>query len=214
MKQCVLLAVEGVDGAGKRSVCDAISGNATALGLKVQFFTFPDYESPTGVAISNYLSNPDPVLSPDAAAMLFACDRLQVRDELCDALSTSDLVIVDRYVDSNAAYQAARLPEKERHNFTTWVRNLEHGLMAMPRPTITVLLEVSPDESRRRTSLRQGTDRPEKDHYEASMDLLRAAADEYQKLSADPGWSTVQSTGRPLEEVVHDAWSVVQEALK
>lgn len=213
MRQGVLLAVEGVDGAGKRSVCDALIANATALGLKVRFFTFPDYESPTGVAIADYLSNPDPVLTPDAAAMLFACDRLQVRDALMEALSASDLVIVDRYVDSNAAYQAARLPEKERHNFTMWVRNLEHGLMAMPRPTITVLLEVSPDESRRRTSLRQGTDRPEKDHYEASMDLLRAAADQYRKLSAEPGWNTVQSTGRPLEKVVEDAWSVVQGAL-
>lgn len=214
MKDGVLLAVEGVDGAGKRSVCDSLIARARSLGLTAQFFTFPNYESPSGTAIANYLRRPDPSLSPDAAAMLFACDRLQSRDMLCEALSSSSLVVVDRYVDSNAAYQAARLPAPEREAFTSWVRNLEHGLMDMPRPTLTILLEVSSEESRRRTSARQSTERPSEDHYEASMDLLNAAAEQYRQLATAPGWSTIKSTDRTLDLVIQDAWSIVRNVLQ
>lgn len=214
MKDGVLLAIEGVDGAGKRSVSDALVAFATSLGLSAQFFTFPNYQSPTGTAIATYLAGSAPSLTPDAAAMLFACDRLQSRDVLCQALASSDLVVVDRYVDSNAAYQAARMPPAERENFTSWVRSLEHDFMAMPRPTLTVLLEVSPNESRRRRLARQSFDRPDEDHYEASTDLLIAAAEQYRQLATQAGWSTVRSTDRSLDEVIQDAWCIVRKVLQ
>jgi dTMP kinase len=214
VSDAVLLAVEGVDGAGKRSVCEAIIARTRSLGLSAKFFTFPNYESPTGTAIANYLRRPEPQLGPEAAAMLFACDRLNSRELLREALSSSDLVVVDRYVNSNAAYQAARIPPGERDTLATWVRDLEHGLMAMPLPTLTILLEVSPDESRRRTSTRQGSDRPDEDHYESSRDLLVAASEQYRQFAAEPGWNTINTTNRSVGHVIEDAWLIARRAIQ
>ena len=53
------------------------------------------------------------------------------------------MVILDRYVASNAAYSAARLHEDAAGAAVAWVQRLEYQRLRLPAPDWQVLLEVS-----------------------------------------------------------------------
>ncbi len=59
-----------------------------------------------------------------------------------------NLVIVDRYVASNLAYQSARITNPERVGFTEWLFNLEYEIYDLPKPDLTLFLEVAAHTSR------------------------------------------------------------------
>ena len=56
-------------------------------------------------------------------AVLFALDRRAAAAGLRAALAEHDVVLVDRYVASNAAYGAARLHQDAAGEFVAWVRD-------------------------------------------------------------------------------------------
>lgn len=205
-----LLAIEGVDGSGKRSVSEALAERAVAAGRSASTFAFPNYDTPTGQAIADHLRSHDLDVPPEAAAVLFAADRLQYREKLELALGRGELVIVDRYVASNAAYQAARVPVDDRRRFGEWVERLEYGLMKMPRPSLTLLLDVTLAESRHRTSTRElAAGRPGHDHYEASEDLLRAAIAQYRHFACARDWTVIEASTIALPVVVDRCWEAI-----
>ena len=77
-------------------------------------------------------------------AVLFALDRRAAAAELREALRGHDVVLVDRYVASNAAYGAARLHQDAAGEFVAWVRALEIDRFAVPVPDHQLLLAVPP----------------------------------------------------------------------
>ena len=139
--------------------------------------------------------------------MLFAADRLIAREELIDALGAGALVLVDRYVSSNVAYQAGRVVPEERESFAAWVEQLEYGLMELPRPNFTVYLDVTLGDSSSRTANRAlETGRPADDHYETDADLLAAATAQYRSLARNTGWVSVDVSSMALESVIDCCW--------
>jgi len=77
-------------------------------------------------------------------AVLFALDRRAAGDELRAALAESDVLLVDRYLASNAAYGAARLHQSGDGEFVSWVRELELERFGIPAPDLQLLLRVRP----------------------------------------------------------------------
>ena len=65
-------------------------------------------------------------------AVLFALDRAGARDEIDALHAEHDVVILDRYVASNAAYSAARLHQDADGDVVAWVRELEYGGCGCP----------------------------------------------------------------------------------
>jgi dTMP kinase len=98
-----LIAVEGIDGAGKTTLAEGI---AAAL---------PDVivlREPGGAVLSERIRElvKDPALEvdPRAEALLYAAARAQlVSEKLLPLLATGRDVILDRFVDSSLAYQGA-----------------------------------------------------------------------------------------------------------
>ena len=80
--------------------------------------------------------------SVHAMAVLFALDRRAAADDLRKAVAGHDLVLVDRYVASNAAYGAARLHQGACGEFVAWVHALEIGRFGLPVPDRHLLLDV------------------------------------------------------------------------
>src|SRR4029079_7506613 len=76
-----------------------------------------------------------------AMAVLFALDRAGARDEIGHLTSAYDVVILDRYVASNAAYSAARLHQGVDGEVVEWVRALEYDRLHLPKPDWQVLLD-------------------------------------------------------------------------
>ena len=108
----MLIAIEGVDGAGKRTLSEGLRKAFETAGKSVAAMAFPRYgQSVTADLAAEALhgAHGDLASSVYAMAMLFALDRAGAVAEIEGLGRDHDVVILDRYVASNAAYSAARL---------------------------------------------------------------------------------------------------------
>src|SRR5258705_11602109 len=134
----LLLAIEGIDGAGKGTQAGRLAEKAVEHGRRVASFSFPLYDdNPFSRAVADYLNgefgSADEV-HPELAAMLYAGDRFHARPRLVAALEDQDLVVCDRYVGSNAAHQGAKLQGEARARVLEWLPEGGDSEVAPPRP--------------------------------------------------------------------------------
>ncbi len=109
-----------------------------------------------------------------AMAVLFAMDRAGARDEIELLQTEYDVLILDRYVASNAAYSAARLHQGADGDVVAWVRDLEYGRLRLPVPDWQVLLDVPAELAAERAEHRANTEADRaKDAYERDDGLQR-----------------------------------------
>jgi dTMP kinase len=187
----VLIAIEGVDGAGKRTLAQGLSTAFEAGGRSVATLAFPRYGQSMAAdmaAEALHGEHGDLASSVYAMALLFALDRAgaaaQIR-ELCD---DHDVVILDRYVASNAAYSAARLRQGADGEVVDWVHQMEYRRLQLPAPDWQVLLGVSAELAgqRARDRARQDASRS-RDAYERDNELQQRTGAAYAGLAA-AGW--------------------------
>ncbi|MGC4933636.1 dTMP kinase [Gordonia sp. DT30] len=188
-----LIAVEGLDGAGKNTLVTGLVRRWREGGLTVAAFAFPRYHRSVFADIaaeSLHGEHGDLRDSVYAMALLFALDRQAAAPEIRSALDANDIVVADRYVASNAAYSAARLDQGADGEVVAWVRDLEFGRFGLPRPDHTLLLGVPAEVAMRRARARSADDpsRP-RDHYERDSDLQRSVDAVYRDL-ARSGWAS------------------------
>jgi dTMP kinase len=131
-----LITVEGIDGAGKTTLVEAL---ATALPRDVTVL-----REPGGVELSERIRAlvKDPALDvhPRAEALLYAAARAQlVAERLEPLLSAGDWVLLDRFVDSSLAYQGAG-----RGLGVEQVRTLNLFATGGLAPDRTLLLRIDP----------------------------------------------------------------------
>jgi dTMP kinase len=213
-----LLAVEGIDGAGKRTQVELLDRALDARGIAHFDLSFPRYHSFFGQAVTRYLSGEFGRLDQVNAhfsALLYAGDRLEAKRELEEALSAGRLVLADRYIGSNLAHQGARVPPERREEFLAWVRRLEYEVFGLPHEDLIIYLRVPVEESSRRTAVREK--RLERDIQEADPAHLREAAALYESLAKDANWAIIDGfdpkTGSPrLPEDIHKEILAVVES--
>lgn len=186
----MIVAIEGIDGAGKNTLTRALVAGLGAAGRRVTTLAFPRYSiAPLGPAVRSLLTG-DPALaalagSAHATALLFALDRANARPELLAAAGSRDVVLVDRYVASNAAYGAARLPAEDRPAFLDWVAATELGSLGLPRPDLQVLLRVPVATARAQARSRAAGDAERgADAFEADDALQQRVDTVYGELAA------------------------------
>jgi dTMP kinase len=183
-----LVVIEGLDGAGKRTLADGLAGALGERGLTVRRMAFPRYQADVyGPLVADALRGrlgdlPDSVYG---MALLFALDRRAAADQIRRDLAEADVLLVDRYVASNAAYGAARLKQDADGEFVGWLRELELDRFGVPAPDIQLLLrvprEVAAARAARRESLEPGRAR---DAYESDDELQRRCGEVYDRLAA------------------------------
>jgi dTMP kinase len=184
----VLIVIEGVDGAGKRTLTNGLRTAFEAGGQTVTSLAFPRYGQSVEAdmaAEALYGAHGDLADSVYAMAVLFALDRAHASAEIERLQNTYDVVILDRYVGSNAAYSAARLHQSVDGEVVEWVRVLEYERLALPKPDAQVLLAVPTELAAQRAEHRANTevDRA-KDAYERDGGLQQRTADVYAALAA------------------------------
>ncbi len=183
-----LIAIEGADGVGKNTACRGLCDALNARGRKAIVIGFPRYgETVGGVTIGRFLAGEMGVpVSPRAAAVLYGLDRLEWRDAILEAQANHDVVIFDRYVASNMAYQAARLDADEARAMMDWILALEIGQFALPRPTLSIYLDTPWELARElilRKAQRSYTDKSF-DEYEADIALQQRVRANYESIVA------------------------------
>lgn len=184
----ILIALEGLDGAGKRTLVDKVVVALEAAGVRVAVRAFPRYgESIHADLAAEALkgAHGDLADSVHGMGLVFALDRGGAAADLRKLLSDNDIVLLDRYVASNAAYGAARLREHADGQFVAWVRQLELDRLDLPHPDLQLLLDVPVELARERARAREAQDATrELDAYERDGDLQARTGEVYRELAA------------------------------
>ncbi len=140
------IVIEGTDGAGKSTHLNLAVDKLRAEGKAVEVVDFPQYGKKSAGPVEEYLNGKygsASEVSPYAASLLYAVDRFDASFQMRAALDAGTLVLANRYVSSNFAYQGAKIADKsERQKFLFWHEELEYGILKLPRPDIIIFLHV------------------------------------------------------------------------
>jgi dTMP kinase len=202
----ILITIEGIDGAGKSTLADALQRELAARGARVELL-----REPGGVELSERIralvKDPSLAVSPRAEALLYAAARAQlVAERLEPLLEEGATVLLDRFVDSSLAYQGAG-----RALGVEQVRAVNLFATGPLEPDRTLLLRISPEAGRTRQLGRAlEPDRLERENEE----FFTAIASAYDELARDePGRIRVIDAGQPPERVLGDALAAVEDLL-
>ncbi len=187
----MLIAIEGVDGAGKRTLSGGLQQAFEAAGMSVATLAFPRYGQSMIADIAAealHGEHGDLASSAYAMAMLFALDRAGAVGEIEGLSRDHDVVILDRYVASNAAYSAARLHQDAAGEAVAWVHRLEYQRLRLPPPDWQLLLAVSAELAAQRARQRAESEPGRaRDSYERDGELQQRTGAVYGELAA-AGW--------------------------
>ena len=190
----MFIVLEGLDGAGKSTQIRLLRRLLAERGVESEYVHFPRFDAPVyGELIARFLRGEfggvgqvDPYL----VALLFAGDRAGFAPQIRQWLAGGRAVVLDRYVYSNVGYQCAKLPAGEqRDRLMRWILDLEFGYYGIPRPDVSLFLDVPFAFTEKKLSeVREGDDRDylkgERDIHEASLDLQRRVREVYRAAAA------------------------------
>ena len=185
-----MIAVEGIDGAGKNTLVTAVTNQLRSQGHSVSSMTFPAYRQTifadfADQALHGQLG--DTADSAWAMALLFALDRKERREAIVDAARENDVLIIDRYVASNAAYSLARTQDPA---IVGWIEKTEFGDFQLPLPDVQVCLATSVGVAADRARKREASDvQRTRDAYEKDSGLQERTLAAYQKF-AEGSWQS------------------------
>jgi dTMP kinase len=190
-----LIAVEGIDGAGKTTLAEGIAAALPDVAV---------LREPGGAVLSERIRElvKDPALEvdPRAEALLYAAARAQlVAEKLLPLLADGRTVILDRFVDSSLAYQGAG-----RGLGVEAVAELNRFATAGLAADLTLYLRVDPDVGAAR---RGGDDRLEQ-AGDAFFATVVAAYDALAREHADR--YVVLDGARPPDDVLEAALTVLK----
>lgn len=150
MSKGKLIIIEGTDCSGKQTQTEELVKNLKSLGYKAISFSFPNYASPTGEIIGEcYLGKNKPSLfkegnenvDPKISSLYYAADRAYNINIIKKYLDNDYIVILNRYVESNMAFQGGKIKDiKKRNMMYEWLDNLEFVLLDLPRPDMVLFL--------------------------------------------------------------------------
>lgn len=191
-----LVGIEGIDAVGKNTQSIILSKWLSKKGVKTARMSFPDYCTAIGKEIKSFLSGRR-TYPVELQHLLFAANRWEKSEEIKSHLEAGEIVIVNRYTESNLAYGMANGLD------ITWLANLENGL---PRTDLVIVLDAPP---RSLSSRRPGNN---KDAYERSTSLQRKAQKAYRELARKRGWKLVDAE-RPVRDVQAAVLKTVRDDL-
>ena len=188
-----LIAIEGIDGSGKRTQLDLLAHALEARGLSIMRIAFPRYDSSFGKLAGRYLNGdfgPLETVDPHLSALLYAGDRFEAKGEIESALATGKIVLADRYIGSNLAHQSERVPPEQRDEFFEWLKHVEYGIYGLPVEDLVVYLRIPAPEAYRLIGLKAKRSYTSLRHdiLEADLAHLEQAARIYDRLATEPNW--------------------------
>lgn len=159
-----IIAVEGLDKSGKYTATNVLEAYFASKGLRVEKMSFPNYETPIGILIYQWLMG---TFAADEKTfeLLQAADKqlAQTHIQECERKGV-DVLLIDRYVHTEWAYGAY-------DNDDQWLKELTRY---MRMPDTILYLDVEPEVSMHRRG-KFG----DNDYYESDIERLRYTKSEY-----------------------------------
>jgi len=224
MKKSKIIVIDGGDNVGKATQADLLLRRLSDDGVAAGKMDFPQYNKNTyGHLIKECLDSQHGdfiALDPKIAATLYAVDRYESKPEIDKWLDEGKIIVLDRYVSANMLHQGSKIEDPDkREEFLNWLDHVEYEIFDLPRPDLTIYLNVPPDESEKLLEYVVGMggkviDAAESDRmHQAKV----AACAEYLSTSRDR-WETVEcmidGNLRTREDIHEEIYKIVAEQLK
>ncbi len=182
----MIVVIEGGDQAGKKTQTELLFKALKKRKIKTKTFSFPDYSTPVGKEISQYL-NGKRKFPPQTIHCLLAANRWEKLNQILQAQSKNSVLIMNRYYQSNLIYGLANGLKPN------WLENLDAGL---PKADLVILLDVSQKESfHRKKTMR--------DKFEKNEKFLKKISKIYRDIGKKKRWKIIDAS--QSKEEVHQA---------
>lgn len=155
----ISLAIEGIDGSGKRTLAENLKKKFEALNIETEIISFPRHQEEfSGELVDKFLYeglrfNNDEY-KEIREGMLYAIDRMvslgRIRENgksKLDEYNENKLLIFDRYLSSNFIHRCNDMKEKDLKSYINTMKYIEFKLLGLPEPDITLVLSVKPEVS-------------------------------------------------------------------
>ncbi len=186
------VVIEGLDGSGKSTQLKLLREYLESKSVRYKYLHFPRLEEGVyGRLIARFLRGEmgaNDQVDPYLVALIFAGDRTDAAATIRQWMEEGYLVIVDRYVYSNIAFQCAKMENQEAGEaLRDWILEFEFEYNKLPRPDINLYLNVPIEFTRKQlNSDRDGEDRAylkgERDIHEENLDFQEKVRQVYLSL--------------------------------
>ena len=218
-----LIVIEGTDGSGKSTQFRALTERLQKEGKAFKTLVFPRYSEPSSALIRMYLggefgSSPADV-NAYAASAFYAVDRYaSYKQDWGQWYEDGGLIVSDRYTTSNAVHQASKEQGQAQEEFLKWLYEFEYDKLGLPRPDLTIYLDVPTDFTEKLLRSREAATNTTADIHEQDTAYLatcrrtgRAAAKYY-------GWTVVNCVQdgnmRSIEDIHEEIYRYVRQCLE
>ena len=218
-----LIVLEGTDGSGKSTQFRLMAQRLTDEKVEFRRLVFPRYSCESSALIRMYLggelgSKPSDV-NAYAASAFYAVDRYaSYKQDWGQWYEDGGLILSDRYTTSNAVHQASKETGESRDAFLKWLYEFEYDKLGLPRPDLTIYLDVPTDFTEKLMRHREQDTGTKADIHEQDTEYLatcrrtgRAAAEFY-------GWTVIDCVKdgqmRSIEDIHQEIYSHVIACLE
>lgn len=215
------ISIEGSDGAGKETQTNLLVSFLEKQGKKVGRVSFPRYNQTLGGTLLYEVMKGERAdsfsfskVSPKIASKLYAMDREESLPFLRALIEKNDVVIFDRYVESNLLHQGGKFDTtEERVSFAEWLVRFEYDDIKLPKPDEIVYLSLPFWLSRKRAEIRSALGGSKLDAVEKDIDYVKRGHEAGIFYAEYFSWNVVEGLKDKRELTPDEVHSQVLSAL-
>ncbi len=218
-----LIVIEGTDGSGKSTQFRLMSERLEREGVTFKHIVFPRYSEESSALIRMYLGGQFGTKPSDvnayAASSFFSVDRFaSYKMDWGQWYEDGGVVLSDRYTTSNAVHQTSKEPEEKQQEFLGWLYDFEYNKLGLPRPDLTLYLDVPTDFTEKLLRHREQDTNTKADIHEKDTAYLATCRESGRAAAAFYGWTVVQCVRdgqmRSIEDIHAEIYAHVKKCLE
>ena len=218
-----LIVIEGTDGSGKSTQFRKLWEHLEADQVTFQHIVFPRYQEESSALIRMYLGgqfgNKPSDVNAYTASAFFAVDRFaSYKMDWGKWYEEGGLVLSDRYTTSNAVHQASKEQGESRQAFLKWLYDFEYDKLGLPRPDLTIYLDVPTDFTEKMLRGREQATNTSADIHEKDMSYLATCRQCGREAAEFYGWTVIQCVRdgqmRTIEDIHNEIYTAVRQCLE
>ena len=218
-----LIVIEGTDGSGKSTQFRMLSEHLKNDGVDFRHLIFPRYNEESSALIRMYLGGQFGTKPSDvnayAASAFYAVDRYaSYKMDWGQWYEDGGVVLSDRYTTSNAVHQASKEPEDKQEAYLKWLYSFEYEKLGLPRPDLTLYLDVPTDFTERLLRQREQSTNTQADIHEQDTAYLATCRNTGRKAASYYGWQVIQCVKdgkmRTIEDIHEEIYQLVKNCLE